>query len=100
MTADEAGDVDRVPQELPLIVGAGAGEPETLVLIGAPRQGRVVLRRWSSAAWGDSAAPREEDAAAFLRWVEAQAASGRTLNQALYAVRLWLRGEGTAPRSR
>jgi hypothetical protein len=93
-------DPDRVPEELPLIVGAGNGEPETLVLIGAPRQGRVTLRRWSSVAWEAGTAPREEDAAAFLRWVEAQAASGRTLNQALYAVRLWLRGEGTAPPSR
>lgn len=86
-------------RELPLIVGAGGGEPETLVLIGEPRAGRVAVRRWSSAAWSDGGEPREEDAAALLRWVETQAANGRPLNQALYAVRLWLRGEGAAPRS-
>jgi hypothetical protein len=29
-----------------------------------------------------------------LAWLEKQASSGRPMNQSLYAVRLWLRGEG------
>jgi hypothetical protein len=92
-------DAGHAARELPLIVGAGGGEPETLVLIGEPRAGRVSVRRWSSTAWSEGGEARDEDAAALLRWVEAQAAAGRSLNQALYAVRLWLRGEGIAPRS-
>ena len=94
-----SGDASRGATELPLILGAGDGEPEVLLLIGAPQHGRVSVRRWSSVAWASAPEARVEDAAHFLRWVEEQAAKGRTLNQALYALRLWLRGEGTAPRT-
>jgi hypothetical protein len=89
-----------VPPELPLIVGAGQGEPERLLLIGAPEGGFVTVRRWSSADWSDGDAARVEDAPALLAWIEAQAAHGRTLNQSLYAVRLWLRGQAGVPRTR
>jgi hypothetical protein len=89
-----------IPRELPLLVGRGGDEPETLLLLGVPRDGRVTVRRWSAAAWDEAAEPRVEDAAALLRWVEAQASAGRSLNQSVYGVRLWLRGEGTAPGSR
>lgn len=82
---------DAAPRELPLMIGAGAGEPEVLMLIGAPAADVVQVRRWTSDDWGASPASVPEDAGALLRWVEAQAARGRSLNQSLYAVRLWLR---------
>ena len=88
------------PQELPLLIGSGAAAPETLLLIGAPRHGRVQLRRWSSDDWSAPPLPATEDVADLLQWIEAQAAAGRTLNQSLYGVRLWLRGEGIASPSR
>jgi hypothetical protein len=89
-----------VPAELPLLMGPGQGEPERLMLLGAPVNGRVVIREWSGDDWSASATSRTEDADALMRWIEAQAAAGRTLNQSLYGVRLWLRDLGTAPRSR
>ena len=92
---------DRIaPAELPLLVGRGAGEPETLLLLGAPADGRVTVRRWSADNWSATPTSTSDDAAELLRWIEAQAAAGRTLNQSLYDVRLWLRGIGVAPRTR
>ena len=82
---------DAAPRELPLLVGARPGEPEVLLLIGAPVQDVVHVRRWTSDDWSASPQSLPEDAAQLLRWVEAQAARGRSLNQSLYAVRLWLR---------
>ena len=95
-----SGDSSALPSELPLLVGAGGGQPEELLLIGASHGDRVTVRRWSSDDWSASPDARHEDSASLLRWIEAQAASGRTMNQSLYALRLWLRGEGTAPRTR
>ena len=79
------------PRELPLMVGARAGEPEVLMLIGAPQGDVVQVRRWTSDDWSASPEAAAEDARELLRWVEAQAARGRSLNQSLYAIRLWLR---------
>jgi hypothetical protein len=73
--------------------------PETLLLIGAPDAAGVVhVRRWSADEW--SAPPRAsaERAETLLRWLEVQERTGRTMNQSLYTVRLWLRGEGGTTR--
>ena len=87
------------PRELPLLIGAGPGTPEALMLIGTPdAQGVVHVRTWTADDWG--AAPRSsaERADTLLRWLEVQERVGRSMNQSLYTVRLWLRGEGTASR--
>jgi hypothetical protein len=85
----------RAPNELPVLLGAGAGEMEALLLVG-PRDvaGMVPVRRWSGENWSAAAPSAIERADALLHWIEAQAAAGRSMNQSLYAVRLWLRGEG------
>ena len=83
---------DQLPLELPVLVGAGRGEPEMLLLIARPAAGRVRVRRWSAADWSAAPAGATEDAEALTRWLEAQAASGRRVNHSLYAVRLWLSG--------
>lgn len=87
------------PRELPLLIGHAEGEPETLLLIGAPAGGEVAVRRWTADDWSAPAAERHE-AESLLRWIEAQGARGRTLNQSLYGVRLWLRGHDPDPRTR
>jgi hypothetical protein len=91
MTGAESG----APHELPVLLGAGAGSAEALLLVG-PRDagGMVRVRRWSGEDWSATAAGVAERADALLHWIEAQAAAGRSMNQSLYAVRLWLRGEG------
>ena len=88
---------DSSARELPLLIGAGPGTPETLMLIGAPDSAGVVhVRTWTADEW--SAAPRTsaERADTLLKWLEVQQRLGRTMNQSPTVVRLWLRGEGTA----
>jgi hypothetical protein len=87
------------PRELPLLLGAGkgTGTPESLLLIGAPdAAGQVVVRRWTADDWSAVPSPRPERADALLRWLEEQSAAGRSMNQSMYALRLWLRGQGVA----
>jgi hypothetical protein len=89
----------RGARELPLLLGAGAGAPESRVRIGAPdADGVVHVRTWSAVDWSAPPKARAERAASFLQWLESQSAAGRSMNQSLYALRLWLRGERSAPR--
>jgi hypothetical protein len=86
-------------RELPLLLGAGrgAGSPESLLLIGAPdRTGTVVVRRWTAEDWSAVPSPSPERAELLLHWLEEQFAVGRSMNQSMYALRLWLRGDGQA----
>ena len=85
----------KTPRELPVLLGAGAGAPETLLLIGVPGDDGVVhVRVWSASDWSAPPRARAERAASLLQWLEEQSAAGRSLNQSLYALRLWLRREG------
>jgi hypothetical protein len=82
-------------RELPLLIGPGRGTPESLLLLGAPDASGVVhMRSWTADDW--SAPPRTsaERADTLLKWLEVQEKAGRTMNQSLTTVRLWLRGEG------
>jgi hypothetical protein len=78
--------------EMPVLIGAGGGAPETLLIISRPSSGRVTVREWSGANW--SAPPRDRDVESDALYDEIERArrSGRRVNQELYAVRLWLSG--------
>ena len=83
------------PHEMPLLIGVGAGTSEMLLLLGAPdTSGMVHVRTWTADDWSAPSLTRTERADTLLQWVESQVQAGRSLNQSLYAVRLWLRGEG------
>ena len=85
----------KTPRELPVLLGAGAGAPETLLLIGVPGDDGVVhVRVWSASDWSAPPRARAERATSLLQWLEDQSAAGRSMNQSLYALRLWLRREG------
>ena len=95
-SADGAG---ATAGELPVLLGAGVDAPETLLLIGTPDNGGVVhVRVWSASDWSAPPRGRAERATALLQWIEEQSAAGRSMNQSLYAVRLWLRREGNEAR--
>ena len=86
-------------REMPLLLGRLDDSAESLLLVGVPDSGGVVhVRGWSADDW--SAAPRvsAERASTLLEWLEHEAEKGRSMNQSLYALRLWLRREGIAPR--
>jgi hypothetical protein len=93
------GGFSSTPRELPLLIGAGTGTSEMLILLGAPDAAGVVhVRSWTADDWGAPPRIRAERAETLLQWLESQVNAGRTLNQSLYAVRLWLRGEGEPAR--
>jgi hypothetical protein len=86
-------------RELPLLIGAGPGMPETLMLLGAPDAAGVVhLRTWTADDWGAPPRASAERADTLLKWLEVQERTGRTMNQSAHVVRLWLRGEGGTAR--
>ena len=88
---------DRPARELPLLLGRHGDQSETLLLIGVPDSAGIVhVRGWSADDWGAPPGASAERATMLLSWLESQASSGRPMNQSLYAVRLWLRGDGTA----
>lgn len=87
------------PRELPLLLGPGPGTPETLMLVGAPdADGVVHVRTWTADDWGSPPRTSAERADTLLKWLELQERVGRTMNQSLYTVRRWLRGEGVPAR--
>lgn len=90
---------DSTARELPLLLGHQGDQAETLLLIGVPDGAGIVhVRGWSADDWSAPPGARAERALSLLAWLEKQATAGRSMNQSLYAVRLWLRGEGVAPR--
>jgi hypothetical protein len=97
--ATHAGAPGTTPRELPVLLGPAPGAPETLLLIGVPGDDGVVhVRVWSASDWSAPPRGRAERASALLQWLEEQSAAGRSMNQSLYALRLWLRREGTPAR--
>ncbi len=84
-------------REMPLLLGRKGDLSETLLLIGVPDAAGIVhVRGWSADDWRAPPGARAERATALLEWLERQAAAGRSMNQSLYAVRLWLLREGSA----
>ncbi|HKV50205.1 MAG TPA: hypothetical protein VJO52_03315 [Gemmatimonadaceae bacterium] len=80
------------PDELGVLVAAGDGESERLVMLGKPARGRVHVREWSSHNW--SGPPEERDAsvpdmvAQFQRAHDAR----RRMSAGLAQIRAWLDG--------
>ena len=83
------GGTSSSPREMPLLIGPGTGTSEMLILLGIPDTSGVVHVR----SWSAPPRVRAERAETLLQWLESQVQAGRTMNQSLYAVRLWLRGE-------
>ena len=76
--------------ELPILLGGG-GAAEVLILVTPPdTSGTVWTHTWSGADWSAPALVRERPAAELLSELEHEVRSGRTMNQELYRVRLFL----------
>ena len=87
------------PQEMPLLLGGTKDAPEMLMLIGVPAANGIVhVRGWTSDDWSAVPTTRAERAGMLLQWIEGEAKRGRTLNQSLYSLRLWLGGDERATR--
>ena len=85
------------PGELPLLMGPGHGDPERLLLLGAPdERGMVRVRVWTSDDWSLAPRLRVEPRDDLLEWIESMVRAGHSLNQSLTTVRHWLRGMGAS----
>jgi hypothetical protein len=76
--------------ELPVLIGGSADEPERLALIGRPSGGIVRLREWTSADWASTPTLRESPTEALYQEIERAQREGRAVNQELAAIRRWL----------
>ena len=76
--------------ELAVLVGGSPTEDELLILIGRPRDGRVLVREWASSDWSQPAVTREHDAAALAGPIERMRRGGRSVNQEPMAIKRWL----------
>jgi hypothetical protein len=75
------------------LVGGADGEPEVLLLLERPCEGRVRVRSWTSNDWGTPPIATERDAGELLRDVERWTRAGRSLNHPLTVVRRWLESD-------
>lgn len=76
--------------ELPVLVGGSPTEDEQLLLVGRPRDGRVLVREWASSDWSQPPMTREHDAAALAAHIERARRGGRSVNQEPMAIKRWL----------
>lgn len=76
--------------ELAVLVGGSPTEDEQLLLVGRPRDGRVLVREWASSDWSQPPAIREHDAAALAGHIERMRRGGRSVNQEPTAIKRWL----------
>lgn len=73
-------------------IAATATDPEHLMLIDRPVNGRVFVREWVGEGFGSPAVERVYEAIDLYRLIEDASRQGRRLGQELYKVRLWLDG--------
>ncbi|HEU6451449.1 MAG TPA: hypothetical protein VFT57_08500 [Gemmatimonadaceae bacterium] len=80
------------PAELGVLISAGAGEPDRLLLVERPSNGRVHVREWSTHNW--SSAPDERDLAVADALAIFQRAydSRRRMSVSLKGIEAWLAG--------
>ncbi|HSC32185.1 MAG TPA: hypothetical protein VLD17_10680 [Gemmatimonadaceae bacterium] len=80
------------PDELGVLVAAGDGEPERLLLLGTPHGGRVHIREWSSHNWAGPADERDDAVADALAVFQRAYDARRRMSAGLPEIRAWLAG--------
>lgn len=80
------------PEELTVLIAAGGGEPDRLLVLGAPANGRVRVREWNAPDWAAAPAEREIATSDALAIFQHAFDARRRLSVALVEVRAWLEG--------
>jgi hypothetical protein len=83
---------DATNEFLTLHVAGGQGEPERLLLVGRPDNGRVRVREWTSRSWNSEGEDYEIDAETLLAGLERDFSARRAMSEEIYRVRQWLTG--------
>ena len=94
---EDPGQPDASPDAsfLTVQVSGDRDEPERLLLIARPVNGRVRVREWTTGSWNAEPSERDEDVEALLAALERAHRARRRISQELYHIRAWL--DGTAP---
>jgi hypothetical protein len=80
------------PDELGVLIAAGAGEPERLLMLGRPSRGSVHVREWSTHNWSGAPDEREIPVASALAIFRRAHDARRRMTVALKEVEAWLEG--------
>lgn len=80
------------PDELGVLVAAGGGESERLVMLGKPAGGRVHVREWSSHNWSGPPEERDAPVADVLAQLQRAYDARRRMSAGLAQIRAWLDG--------
>jgi hypothetical protein len=81
-----------VPAELGVLISAGAGKPDCLLLISRPRDGRVHLREWSTHNWSSAPDESEISVADALAIFQGAYDARRRMSVSLKGIQAWLEG--------
>lgn len=76
---------------LTIQVGGGDGEPERLLIVGRPSGGRVAVREWVGAGFGDPPLEREMETRELLAQIERAISQRRKVSEELHRIRDWMR---------
>lgn len=80
------------PDELGVLISAGAGEPDRLLMLARPTAGRVRVREWSTHNWSSAPDERELSVQDALAIFQRAAEARRRMSAALPEIRAWLEG--------
>jgi hypothetical protein len=80
------------PAELGVLLSAGAGEPDRLLLLSRPRDGRVHLREWSTHNWSSAPYESEISVADALTIFQGAYDARRRMSVSLKGIQAWLEG--------
>ncbi|HEY9517072.1 MAG TPA: hypothetical protein VIQ74_15440 [Gemmatimonadaceae bacterium] len=78
--------------ELGVLISAGAGEPDRLILLHRPAAGRVHLREWSTHNWSGAPDERDITVAEALAIFQGAYDARRRMSVSLKGVQAWLAG--------
>lgn len=80
------------PDELGVLIAGSEQEPERLVMIGTPANGRVHVREWSARNWAGPPDERDEPIEAVYALCQRAHDERRRLSAGLLEIRAWLDG--------
>jgi hypothetical protein len=87
-----SGSPPAVPPELGVLISAGGGEPDRLIVLQRPVNGRVRVREWSTHNWSGAPDEREISVADALATFQGAYDARRRISVSLKGIQAWLAG--------
>jgi hypothetical protein len=85
-----SSDALAAPAELGVLISAGAGEPDRLLILGRPSNDRVHVREWSTHNWSSAPDESEISVADALAIFQGAYDSRRRMSVSLKGIEAWL----------